>query len=161
MLLLRCLTPPAVAADHVQGVSGFLTSSDYATYYGAASPALLPGTLLDVVVVKPPAAGPDGAIVQVRGGEGRGKGDTQGWRYGGRGGVCVNTCVLWGCLLVGAVVHTLLDLVVARPPAPGPDGAVVQVVCVCVLWGRGVVFECLCRPDTAAGPTTPCCISYM
>jgi hypothetical protein len=50
-----------------QGVTGFLTSKDYSTYYGATSPPLLPGTLLDVCVSAPPAAGPDGVVVQVGG----------------------------------------------------------------------------------------------
>jgi hypothetical protein len=49
----------------MQGVTGFLTAKDYATYYGPASPTLLPGTLLDVVVTQPPTPGPDGAVAQV------------------------------------------------------------------------------------------------
>lgn len=59
-------------------MSGFLTTKDYSTYFGPASPPLLPGTLLDVAVCKPPVPGPDGAVVQVRalfcGGRARGGG---------------------------------------------------------------------------------------
>jgi hypothetical protein len=77
-----------------QGVSGFLTVKDYATYYGASSPPLLPGTLLDVAVKEAPVPRPDGTMVQVssyvyvcvwrQGGGG-------GWKSpaGKGGGVCV------------------------------------------------------------------------
>lgn len=54
------------ACYYVQGVTGFLTSKDYSSYYGAGSAPLLPGTLLDVVVSKAPLPGPEGTILQVR-----------------------------------------------------------------------------------------------